>query len=54
MDRLYNRAENSIHRKLYKVRDGDHNDTWTVDPDHYFNEITDFIDKAQQNKLKKD
>ena len=53
MDKLHKYAQNSIDAKIYKVKDGEHNDTWLRDIDNYYNEISSFINRALKKKIKK-
>ena len=52
MDKLHKYAQNSIDAKIYKVKDGEHNDTWLRDIDNYYNEISSFINRALRKKTK--
>ena len=44
MDRLYNSAEESKHKDMFKVEDGSHKDTWEKAGDDYFERISDFME----------
>ena len=44
MDRLYNSAEESKHKVMFKVEDGSHKDTWEKAGDEYFERISDFME----------
>lgn len=46
MDRLYQAAEKSTFKRMYKVETGEHNDTWIKGGEDYFEEFDDFIQKC--------
>ena len=52
MDKLYKYSQNSSYLKMYKVKDGEHNDTWARDIDNYYREFSGFIDKALKKKIR--
>ena len=46
MDELHKKAENSSHKKMLKIPNGEHNDTWCSDFGTYFKYMNSFISKC--------
>uniref|UniRef100_A0A7S3J759 Alpha/beta hydrolase n=1 Tax=Euplotes harpa TaxID=151035 RepID=A0A7S3J759_9SPIT len=46
MDKLFKYTQHSSYLKMYKVKNGEHNDTWTKEPEVYYREVKEFMDKA--------
>ena len=46
MDRLHQAAGNSKFKRMFKVEDGEHNDTWIKAGDDYWDEISTFVGKC--------
>ena len=44
--RLHDAAKSSVHKKLYIVKDGTHNDTWYVGGNNYIEQLKKFFNKA--------
>jgi hypothetical protein len=50
--RLYEAATQAAFKQIYQVQGGMHNDTWFKGGKDYIYAIKDFIDKANDHKLK--
>ena len=45
MDRLYEAASDTTFKRIFKVENGEHNDTWIKAGDDYWEEISTFVEK---------
>lgn len=48
MDQLYNSV--GVPKQMYVIANGDHNSNWTVDMDHYFMTLSNFIANVLKNE----
>lgn len=49
MAELFDKAANAKFKSKFIVKEANHNNTWTIDPESYFKSITDFMKNCLSN-----